>query len=571
MVDTKSKPVPIPQSLANEQRKSIKPTKTKTRRGYGRKAKSKQKKGQTNIKFSLLGTNSNGITNKLESLKEAISKFKPSIVTLQETKVKKSGTIKLNGYQIFEKTRTLGGGGGLVTAVDLNLNPVLITVGQEEDAEILTVQAKVGNHDIRIINAYGPQEDDGNNEVYKFWQGIEEEIVSAKDENCLIILQLDANAKIGKENLKGDPNNATANGRILLDVVERQNLTIANTLDLCRGIITRERVTTLNVEKSVIDYVIVCSGLKDFLEEMIVDEDRTHVLTKYASTLGIKRKVVSDHNILFCRFSIVFDRIMNSVRREFFKLKDQEGQKAFLEETSNSLPLSSSFSKNRSFPHNANIFFKNLKGCIQKCFKKVRIRNGGKIGCEGVLSPIQEKMKWRSELKKMMKNCTCPKELKAAEAKLDEVDEYLAENCADKNAATVKEYIKSVENENGNFSQLKLWKLKQKLCPKICDPPMAKKDENGTLITSPELLKSLYLRTYKNRLKHRKMKDNLLDVYYLKEELWLSRFEELRKVKTLPWNKDHLRKTLHGLKNNKTMDPNGMINELFKVGCIGKY
>ena len=126
----KVKPVPIPKSLANEQRKSIKPTKTKTRRGYGRKAKSKQKKGQTNIKLSVLGTNSNGVTNKLESLKEAINTFKPTIITLQETKVKKAGKIKLKGYQIFEKTRTLGGGGGLLTAVDQNLNPVLIKESQ---------------------------------------------------------------------------------------------------------------------------------------------------------------------------------------------------------------------------------------------------------------------------------------------------------------------------------------------------------------------------------------------------------------------------------------------------------
>ena len=258
------------------------------------------------------------------------------------------------------------------------------------------------------------------------------------------------------------------------------------------------------------------------------------------------------------------------VRREFFNLKDQECQKAFLEETSNSTALSSSFSTDRSFPHNANVFFKNLKGCIRKCFKKVRIRNGGKLGCESVLNIMEGKMKMRSELKIKLKNCMCRTEKKSLEMKLEEVEEYLSENCAAKNAVTVREYIKSVENGEGNFSQIKLWKLKQKLCPKKGDPPMAKKDENGSLITSPELLKSLYLRTYQKRLENRPMKSDLLDVYFLKQELWNSRLEELRKVKTLPWTKDDLRKTLHSLKNNKTMDPNGMISEIFKDGCIGK-
>ena len=32
--------------------------------------------------------------------------------------------IKLEGYETFEKIRTDGGGGGLFTAIDINLNPV---------------------------------------------------------------------------------------------------------------------------------------------------------------------------------------------------------------------------------------------------------------------------------------------------------------------------------------------------------------------------------------------------------------------------------------------------------------
>ena len=99
---------------------------------------------------------------------------------------------------------------------------------------------------------------------------------------------------------------------------------------------------------------------------------------------------------------------------------------------------------------------------------------------------------------------------------------------------------------------------------------MAKKDENGSLITAPELLKNLYLRTYEERLKNREMKEDLMDVYFLKEELWISRMKELRMKKTDPWSKQQLQKALKSLKNNKTADPNGMINELFKEGCLGK-
>ena len=46
--------------------------------------------------------------------------------------------------------------------------------------------------------------------------------------------------------------------------------------------------------------------------------------------------------------------------------------------------------------------------------------------------------------------------------------------------------------------------------------------------------------------------------------------KELRKKTTKPWDITDLRKALKKLKNNKTADPNGMINELFKEGCIGE-
>ena len=91
----------------------------KTRRGYGRK-NGKKEAYKTN--FSLLGANCNGILKKQASLLGTMSIFKPSIVTLQETKVRKSGRLKLKGYQIFENVRKDGNGGGLLTAAGTYIN-----------------------------------------------------------------------------------------------------------------------------------------------------------------------------------------------------------------------------------------------------------------------------------------------------------------------------------------------------------------------------------------------------------------------------------------------------------------
>ena len=98
---------------------------------------------------------------------------------------------------------------------------------------------------------------------------------------------------------------------------------------------------------------------------------------------------------------------------------------------------------------------------------------------------------------------------------------------------------------------------------------MAKHDQSGNIITAPEAIKNLYIETYKERLRNRSMKDDLMDIYFLKSELWANRNEELRNTKSTPWKTEDLDAVLKSLKNNKSMDPNGMINELFKEGYIG--
>ena len=45
---------------------------------------------------------------------------------------------------------------------------------------------------------------------------------------------MDANAKVGKTTIKNDPHETSNNGRILLELVERQKLTIENALDTCK-------------------------------------------------------------------------------------------------------------------------------------------------------------------------------------------------------------------------------------------------------------------------------------------------------------------------------------------------
>ena len=57
--------------------------------------------------FSIFGQNAAGLLSKKESLFFAINSLQPSAITIQESKMKKIGLLKIPGYQIFEKIRKI--------------------------------------------------------------------------------------------------------------------------------------------------------------------------------------------------------------------------------------------------------------------------------------------------------------------------------------------------------------------------------------------------------------------------------------------------------------------------------
>ena len=115
-----------------------------------------------------------------------------------------------------------------------------------------------------------------------------------------------------------------------------------------------------------------------------------------------------------------------------------------------------------------------------------------------------------------------------------------------------------------------LWSQKRKLFPKnMKQLPVAKKDVNNRIISSQNELKKLYLDTFKHRLRHRPIKDDLKQLEILKEELCEKRLELAKLNKTEEWDLKKLRKILLSLKKNKSRDPHGLINEIFKPGVGG--
>ena len=126
---------------------------------------------------------------------------------------------------------------------------------------------------------------------------------------------MDANAKVGKDIISRNNHITSNNGKLLLDVIDRQDLLIANSLDICKGIVTRVREFENRTEKSTIDYILTCRALAKDMTEMVIDEDRTYTLARYVKKKAGKKVIKSNHNILFGKFSIKFSRKPRKIRR----------------------------------------------------------------------------------------------------------------------------------------------------------------------------------------------------------------------------------------------------------------
>ena len=87
----------------------------------------------------------------------------------------------------------------------------------------------------------------------------------------------------------------------------------------------------------------------------------------------------------------------------------------------------------------------------------------------------------------------------------------IEDKVAELNLEKVKIEMSEIES-NGKVQPNKIWKIKKKFCPKLRDQAIVKKDSKGNFITTGAGIKQLYESTYKDRLKHNLIRQELKDL-----------------------------------------------------------
>ena len=116
-----------------------------------------------------------------------------------------------------------------------------------------------------------------------------------------------------------------------------------------------------------------------------------------------------------------------------------------------------------------------------------------------------------------------------------------------------------------------MWKTLRKLWPKNANSlPAAKKNHKGRIVTGPTELKKLLAKEYKERLRCRPIRPDFLEIDKNKETIFQLKMKLAQSKISPDWNMSDLERALKDLKKNKCRDPEGFINEIFKLEVIGE-
>ena len=308
-----------------------------------------------------------------------MSNLQPSVFFVQETKFRTNGKLKTENsdkYYIYELIRKDRAGGGIAIGVHKDLDPVWVNEGID-GVELLTVEVSFSDLKVRCICGYGPQESEAMENKDKFWIQLCLEVEEALNSDRGIVIEMDGNLWAVPELIPGDPNQINNNGRMLKKFLEKYpNLSIVNSMNICKGLITRSRTKVLRNEKSVIDFFIVCVRMKYLIEKMIVDEKKNYALTRYFKKNGVNCRKDIDHNTLVLDMKITIEK-MRKERTEVFNFRNSECQKVFHQITNQSEKLINCFDNNQTLSQQCNKWFKEFNSIFHQSFKKIRM--GGKI------------------------------------------------------------------------------------------------------------------------------------------------------------------------------------------------
>ena len=423
--------------------------------------------------------NIRGLKSKFSSFQTKIEELLPSIICITETHLTESEKLEIEGYEVFRNDREENKGGGLLIAVKNEIKNICTVVEKRNDVgQTMWIVIDNTKIKIRIGVVYAPQESRTRKEKLKImYEGIQEQILKAEERKQRLMIVGDLNCKIG-DVINGNRTDITKGGRLLLKLIEKNNLSILNASELCTGLWTRVEGDI----KSVIDYIITDAESAEALQQMNIDEGRTYAPTGMVDG----KEIYSDHNVMTAKFNWIIT--VTKQKKDPYKTitnKGYAGIRRELEERKVS----------NIVDENIENYYETWKQLVSEIVQKhqtvVKKKNPRK--------KIKELIRLKKELRKRMKKSTTKgREMLIKEVKM--VDEQIK----DENNSQFKNKIEKVVEElrsSKGINGPNMWEVLKKVRRKKTEPPTAVRDKEGNILEDSEEIKNRYLEHFVEVLK----------------------------------------------------------------------
>ena len=237
------------------------------------------------------------------------------------------------------------------------------------------------------------------------------------------------------------------------------------------------------------------------VQSMKIDEERKHAFTKYSTTRGRKSVKISDHNLLTLEFKAPWNTKSENKnpRIEIFNYSDQESFTNYCEVTEKNEALIECFNdESEDLQTMTTRWMKVFNNILRRSFKKIRIR---KFKADPNLNALFTTKETLTAKLAQARNDDKIDTVNIIEEEIENTNEKISKICAENNKKIVEDYLEHASDGVDGFGHQKVWKMKKLLAPKnTFEPPTAKKDAQGNLITDLKNLENLYLHTYLKRL-----------------------------------------------------------------------
>ena len=168
----------------------------------------------------------------------------------------------------------------------------------EDDDEYLITRLDHVHPALNIVNVYGGQESRmSRQEVLESWGRLKVDLnaIKARNENCLILGDLNRAVGAGILGVPGNNPRVSFGGTLVRELLEEQEYTLVNGLDLAEGgPWTWESAADCRT-KSCLDLVLVSAGLLPHVSSLIVDSQRKISPARVSIRKGKRKLILTDH------------------------------------------------------------------------------------------------------------------------------------------------------------------------------------------------------------------------------------------------------------------------------------